>query len=242
MDTPGCDFDPAVLQCRAGPQGDDCLTPTQINALKRAFGGPKLANGENVYPGFFYDTGINARGERAIPGLLKGVAGPLGKARMNQPFDMERELAIAGDFPLAPGNSTLKNLSTFAATGRKLMFFHGVSDPWFSARDTLGYYTDMAERNGGLNKVRDWAHFYFVPGMGHCRGGEKALDHFDMLSALVDWVEEGKKPESVPATSSTTPDISRPLCPYPEVSSYRGQGDQRKLDSFECRPPAPPGQ
>ena len=30
-----------------------------------------------------------------------------------------------------------------------------------------------------------------VPGMAHCGGGP-ALDHFDMLSAVVNWVEKGK--------------------------------------------------
>lgn len=238
MDPSGCDFDPAELQCPAGKQGDSCLSEIQVNALKRAFGGPKLASGENIYPGFFYDTGIAATGEHGVPGLLQGVAGPLGKPRMDEPFDMQRELAIAQDFPLAPGNATLTNLSTFAAVGGKLMFFHGVSDPWFSAKDTFQYFNDMAEKNGGLKEVQDWAQFYFVPGMGHCQGGEKALDNFDMLTALEAWVEQDKQPASVPATSTAYPELKRPLCPHPSVSSYRGKGDTNNVESFECHVPA----
>ncbi len=35
-----------------------------------------------------------------------------------------------------------------------------------------------------------WSQFYFVPGMSHCGGGQ-ALDQFDLLGAMVSWVEKG---------------------------------------------------
>ncbi len=41
------------------------------------------------------------------------------------------------------------NLNTFSNHGGKLMFFHGVSDPWFSALDTIDYYERMTKANGG---------------------------------------------------------------------------------------------
>ncbi|WP_187276630.1 tannase/feruloyl esterase family alpha/beta hydrolase [Parahaliea maris] len=237
MDVAGCDFDPAVLQCTGEGTSQGCLSQQQVKALGEAFAGPRLASGENIYPGFYYDTGISAKAEHGIPGLLQGVAGPLGKARIDQPFDLQREIDIAENFPLAPGNATLKNLTTFAGSGHKLFFFHGVSDPWFSAKDTQGYYLDMAEDNGGLEAVKRWSKLYFVPGMGHCHGGERALDRFDMLSPLVDWVESGSEPERIPAWSTVTTDTRRRLCPYPDVSRYRGEGDPNREDSFQCVPP-----
>ena len=36
---------------------------------------------------------------------------------------------------------------------------------------------------------------FLVPGMAHCGGGP-SLDHFDMLSAVVNWVEKGDAPDS----------------------------------------------
>ena len=75
-------------------------------------------------------------------------------------------------------------------SGGKLIFFHGDSDPWFSPLDTLDYYKSLAATNGGAEKVAEWSRIFLVPGMAHCGGGP-ALDHFDMLSAVVDWVEKG---------------------------------------------------
>ena len=63
------------------------------------------------------------------------------------------------------------------------MFFHGVSDPWFSALDTIDYYERMTKANGGPEKVTDWSRLYLAPGVAHCSGGPMALDTFDMLSA-----------------------------------------------------------
>jgi hypothetical protein len=47
----------------------------------------------------------------------------------------------------------------------------------------------MAGDNGGLGAVSKWSQFYFVPGMSHCGGGQ-ALDQFDLLGAIVNWVEK----------------------------------------------------
>jgi hypothetical protein len=33
--------------------------------------------------------------------------------------------------------------------------------------------------------------------MGHCGGGEATLDNFDMLTAIMDWVEKGEAPAQV---------------------------------------------
>jgi feruloyl esterase len=71
--------------------------------------------------------------------------------------------------------------------------------------------------------------------MGHCGGGEAALDRFDMLGAMVDWVERGVAPDSVVATGRAFPGRSRPLCAYPRHAHYKGQGDPEDAKSFECR-------
>ena len=232
-----CGFDPGKMICDGQQHSDSCLTTEEAEGLVTAFNGPVDSNGNNVYPGFFFDTGIDDKPARSAPGLLSAQPGPLGRARIDEPFDIDRELAIADGFPLEPGNATLTNLSTFVVEENKLMFFHGVSDPWFSAKDTLGYFKDMVAQNGGEEQVSQWSQFYFVPGMGHCRGGEQALDQFDMLTSLVDWVEKGDKPDSVVAWGESMPEEPRPLCPYPSVTTYKGEGDVSDADSYVCKTP-----
>jgi hypothetical protein len=229
FDPLGCDFDPAVLACKPG-QTDACIAPEKIAAIKKAFAGPKNAYGTQVYPGFLYDAGIASSGP--APGLLalgeRGLFGPYTTATK---LDVDKAALHASD-PLVEPAST--NLSTFSSSGGKLIFFHGDSDPWFSPLDTLGYYKSLAVTNGGAEKVSEWSRMFLVPGMGHCGGGP-ALDHFDMLTAIVNWVEKDTPPDSVIATGAAFPGRSRPLCAYPKHAQYKGTGDTQDARNFECR-------
>ena len=229
FDPAGCDFDPAVLACKAG-QSEGCIAPEKIAAIKKAFAGPKNAYGTQIYPGFLYDTGVAMTG--FPPGLLapgkNGIFGPYTTATE---IDVDREALHASD-PLVEPAST--NLSTFSANGGKIMFFHGDSDPWFSPLDTLLYYRSLAPANGGADKVAGWSRMYLVPGMAHCGGGP-ALDRFDMLSAVVNWVEKGTAPDQVIATGKAFPGRSRPLCAYPKHAQYTGTGDSEDARNFRCQ-------
>jgi feruloyl esterase len=223
-----CDFDPEMLACK-GEKNDSCLAPEKAAAIKKALGGPKTPSGTQVYPGFLYDTGIT----NGLPfrGLLSPGPGVFGPATTDMTMNVDKE-ALAAVQPLVDSMST--NLTTFSAHGGKLIFYHGDSDPWFSPLDTFGYYKDMAAENGGLDAVSNWSQFYFVPGMSHCGGGQ-ALDQFDLLGAVVNWVEKGTAPMSVMATGKAFPGRSRPLCPYPKHAQYKGDGNPENANSFECR-------
>jgi feruloyl esterase len=80
---------------------------------------------------------------------------------------------------------------------------------------------------------------FTVPGMTHCSGGP-ATDRFDMLAAIVDWVEKGQAPERVEASARAAnadtkawPNRTRPLCAYPKIARYKG-GDVEQSASFAC--------
>ncbi len=224
----GCDFDPAAVACKPG-QSEACIAPEKIAAIKKAFSGPKNAYGTQVYPGFLYDTGIAASGP--IPGLLNPRAnGLFGPYTIATTIDVDKEALHVSD-PLVEPAST--NLSTFSGNGGKLIFFHGDSDPWFSPLDTLDYYKSLAASNDAAEKVATWSRLFLVPGMSHCGGGP-SLDHFDMLSAVVNWVEKGVAPDSVIATGSAFPGRSRPLCAYPRHAEYAGHGDTENASNFRC--------
>ncbi len=230
----GCRFDPSSLRC-AGPKAEGCLSESQVEALAKAFAGPKDSSGRQVYPGFLFDTGIVAT--QGIPGLLAGGMNPVGPPFRSTEMDVDRRARDAAADPQARLTETWSwtNLTTFSLQGGKLLFYHGVSDPWFSALDTVDYYERMTRANGGREAVNAWSRLFLVPGMGHCGGGPATLDSFDMLGPIVDWVENRNAPPAIPATGGRWPGRSRPLCPYPAHAHYKGAGNVEEASSFECR-------
>ena len=233
FDVKGCAFTPTSLACK-GPKTDACLTPEQAEALTKGFAGPKDSRGVPVYTGFWFDTGIAAK--TGIPGLLNPGPSPVGPASFDTTMDVDREAMIASNYIAAVGDSAhWTQLDSFSQHNGKLIFYHGVSDPWFSAQDTVRYYDEMTAANGGAAAVGKWSRLFLVPGMGHCGGGEAALDRFDMLDAIERWVEKGTAPDSVVATGPAFPGRSRPLCPFPKHAHYKGRGDPENAANFECR-------
>jgi len=233
FNTRGCDFDPQVLQCK-GEKTDGCLSGGQVQAIKKAFAGPRSVSGRQIYPGYAYDTGIGFRGT-GIPGLLSGGTIPVAAPPGGAALDFDALAAAAHNAVEMAGDSDAwTNLSSFNGHGGKLIFFHGMSDPWFSALDTVGYYQRLQADNG-RGPVGVWSRLFLVPGMGHCGGGEATLDHFDMLTAIVDWVEQGRAPAQVTATGRAFPGRSRPLCAYPQHAQYNGSGDSEVAANFSCR-------
>ena len=133
----------------------------QATTLEKAFAGPKDSKGRQVYPGFLFDTGIAST--QGIAGLLHGgqlVGG--GAAPIGMDVDAAAERALADPAESLSTTSRWTNLNTFFGRGGKLIFWHGVSDPWFSALDTVDYYERMTKANGGPEQVRnssrlDWS-------------------------------------------------------------------------------------
>ena len=238
FDARGCDFNPTALACK-GPKTDACLAPEQAAAIAKGFAGPKDSRGNEVYPGWFFDTGLTAKG--FIPGLLNPGPSPVGPPVTGTQMDVDKEALLATNQVAAVGDSAhWTQINTFFQHGGKLIFYHGLSDPWFSAKDTIRYYTEMTADNGGAEVVAKSSRLFLVPGMGHCFGGGPTLDEFDLLTSLEGWVEKGAPPDSVVATGRAIPGRSRPLCPYPKHAQYQGTGDPENAANFECREQSPP--
>jgi len=63
------------------------------------------------------------------------------------------------------------------------------------------------------------------------------------LTAVIDWVEKGKAPDSMLASRVVDGKVvrTRPLCPYPQVARYTGQGSIDDAANFRCTSNAGPG-
>jgi len=234
FNTSTCTFDPKTLVCGTPNSGAGCLTAAQAAALERAFAGPRTTAGRQLYSPFPFDTGI-ADSQQGIPGLLNG--GFNGSPASTTNLDAAARWADGNESQALTDTFGWTNLSTFANRGGKMIFFHGMSDPTFSALDTVDYYNRLADANGGADAVRRWSRLFLVPGMGHCGGGSLTTDSFDLLTALVNWVERGAAPDAVVAARPGEPRLTRPLCPYPQYAHYSGRGDPNDASSFACRAP-----
>lgn len=152
---------------------------------------------------------------------------------------------VSGMGFMTPPNPS--DLSTLKNRGAKIMVYHGVSDPVFSYDDTVSWYKNLSSANQG--SASNFARLFPVPGMGHCSGGP-ATDQFDMLTALVNWVEQGVPPDAVQASargagnaggvntdvpSAWASNRTRPLCAYPKVAKYSGSGSMEMASNFSCQ-------
>ena len=225
-----CRFDPKKLICKPGKK-EGCISAGLAGALDKAFAGPKDKAGYPIYTAVPYDTGIvDLRGGY----LPTGAPGPLGPASTATSIDLDARIYdIRRDAAQRLTDTNYwTNLNTYLDRGGRLIFFHGVSDFWFSPLATWDYYQRAAKVNG--KAFTDASRFYMVPGMQHCQGGN-SFDQFDMLSSIIDWVEEGKAPEAITAQRKAPSTEARPLCPFPTHAQYMG-GDVKSAGSFSCKP------
>jgi len=252
IDNPdACRFDPAVLVCK-GEKSDSCLSNAQVDALRTMFGGPKNSKGDALYSDWPYDGGLGAPGWRQwilgsgqmpsinlliYPVFVNNVALEPGEAKLSNPFSFNFDIdpvRMEKTERQISANST--NMAAFRKHGGKIIFYTGMSDPVFSANDLIRYYRRLMNDNGGMKQGREFARLFRVAGMNHCGGGP-ALDKFDALTAIQDWVEKGTAPDQMIATGASFPGRSRPLCAYPETPHYKGGGNTDDAANFVCRTP-----
>lgn len=266
------DIQAAVPTCSAGTRNGSCLSAPQKNALDKVFKGARNSAGQAIYSSFPFDAGISGSNWRewkfaspptrdagavafifSTPPLADRPQGLLFALGFDMDRDAPRIAATDGVFResalsfMTPPDAA--NLSALRERGGRMIVYHGTSDPVFSSDDTAAWYERVQAANGG--DASSFARYFPVPGMNHCAGGP-ATDQFDMLGALVDWVEQGKAPASITASArgvgspvpnaevpaNWSPQRTRPLCPYPQVARYTG-GDTERAGSFACQSPVP---
>jgi feruloyl esterase len=136
-------------------------------------------------------------------------------------------------------DATDPNMKPFFAHHGKLLLYHGWSDQAIAPENSVNYYKSVVKNLGGEAKASNDVRLFMVPAMAHCGGGEGPND-FDKMTAIQQWVEQGKAPDTMIAShtdKSGTVDRTRPLCVYPKVAKYKGSGSTDDASNFTCALP-----
>ncbi|MCA8084701.1 tannase/feruloyl esterase family alpha/beta hydrolase [Burkholderia cenocepacia] len=252
----------ASVRCPNGvDSGDTCLSDAQI-ATVQTIAAPlqlpyPLANGVTRYAGYNILAGSVFAGPYTTRDLgeSKVPANPAGKKDANQWVTGDQWVkyfvtrvptfdSLTFD-PVNPGayqsrvqalsaltDATSTDLSAYVAKGGKLIMTHGLADEIVSTDSSTDYYTGLVQRFG-QGTVDGFVRFYLMPGVGHGTGPFHPA--IDSLSALDEWVESGKAPETLTMSdlNAATLGRTRPLCRYPLWPKYIG-GDVNAAASFQC--------
>jgi feruloyl esterase len=245
-----CKFDPVVLQCEAGDDAS-CLTSKQVATAKTIYSAAKNSKGELIFPAYAYGSesinnllrGIVALGTNqpdvakdAVPGDLQlGTFRYLAHQDANwdwKTFNIDTDPALAkkmGGFI----DAVETDMSAFKNRGGKLLLYHGWADPAIQPEHTINYYNSVLAK---MNRNQsEWMELFMVPGMGHCSGGA-GPNQIDWMAALESWREKGETPTSIIGKGKIDElPMTRPICPHPQVATYKGSGDIKDAANFACR-------
>jgi feruloyl esterase len=233
-----CRFDPSTLLCRSGDE-EDCLTAPQIEAIKRIYAPSKMKTGELIFPGKApgSELGWNALHSKQPPMVAVGTF----QLTYQDPnwdwrtFDPDRDTALA-DQKMGFINAIQPDLKAFKARGGKLLLYHGWNDALIAPDNTVNYYSSVLEKMGSGQE--SWLRLFMMPGVGHCRGGA-GPSQANFISAMERWREAGEAPDEITAyrVNGNRVDMTRPLCPYPQVAHYKGVGSTNDAANFACKAP-----
>jgi hypothetical protein len=149
------------------------------------------------------------------------------------------------------------DLTAFRAHGGKLLQYHGWNDGSPSPLHSVDYYDSVIKKMGGLDKTEDFYRLFMAPGMMHSGSGPgpnlfgnmmdfgavNDADH-NIYSALERWVEQGVAPDRIIARKYQDDDptkgveMTRPLCPYPQVAKWNGKGATTEAQNWSCQSPS----
>jgi hypothetical protein len=257
-----CDFRIDTLRCTAQSRGA-CLTEPQLAAAKKIYSGPVDASGSPIgrtggamLGSELYWLGDYIQGNGREPQYAAFIQNFLQYAAFDPPAGPTWKLADLDPVQDSQRigmnevlfDATNPDLRRFKSAGGKLIGFQGWADTSVVPMQYVDYYETVTRTMGGPEKTLDFYRFFTVPGMRHCSSDGAGGDTIDYLTALEQWVEQGKAPTVLiganfdwqgPVTRAPVFPLdparvrfTRPAYLYPAVPIYKGKGDDKQAESY----------
>jgi feruloyl esterase len=228
VDPRQCTFNPASIECPAGVDNNSCLTSAQVTVVREFYRGPTDPAGKSLYDGGMPYGSELAWGSGWIVGPSTDPAWPIDTFAYQTSVNY---LKYMGFYPNPPSsftpydvqftdayfqkiqqfaelyNSADPDLKAFDQAGGKLIIYQGWADQLALPWPTLNYYSAVEHTMGGFVSAQAFSRLYMIPGGYHCFiGGGDPSTTFDLLTPLINWVENGVAPATITATvvSQTT--------------------------------------
>jgi len=224
-----------------GAPATNCLTPGEAQAIDLIWDGPRNNFGLQIFPGLERGAQISA-----LNGALPSQTAT-GQLKWNHSdasadwsvlhladFAAEAELGshTTGDII----NTMDVQLDRVRNAGKKILMWQGTADQLITAENGLEYYTRAAAYFGkgtpDFSVLQNWWRYFRMPGVAHCGGGVGPQpDQEAMFQQLVNWVEKGIAPDTVPTANTGR---TRMACPFPRQAIWDGVGNPNVASSWKC--------
>jgi feruloyl esterase len=262
-----CGFDIKTLQCKAGVS-DGCLSAEQIGAARKIYSGPIDSRGQAIghiggpmlgselywLGDYLYGNGREPQYTSFIENFMRYMSFDPAPGRNWKLADLnaERDVQRLGinEKLFNAGNPDLRR---FKAAGKKMLGFQGWGDTSVVPMQNVDYYETVTRTMGGTKATQEFYRFFTVPGMRHCSSDGAGGDTIDYLTAIEQWVEQGRAPEvllgsnfdwqGVPTRAPVFPlpaarvRFTRPIYLYPAFAVYKGTGDVKLAENFRSSKP-----
>ncbi|MDY6946855.1 MAG: tannase/feruloyl esterase family alpha/beta hydrolase [Pseudomonadota bacterium] len=210
-----CAFDISELAC-SGPKTSTCLSPHQVDAVRKIYSGPLSAQGERLSLGGPLPGSELGQWDRD-PLVGWGTSYQLIDQQPGYPQLAEEGFRFLFFWP-DPGpswklsdfdfdrdsrrmvlrqvlyDSSNPDLRKFKAAGGKLLMLEGLNDNSVLPRMVIDYYETVERTMGGRDNTEDFLRLFVFPGVGHALFGGEGAGVVDYMEAIEKWVERDEAP------------------------------------------------
>jgi hypothetical protein len=261
-----CKFDPESMVCQ-GADGANCLTARQAGAWQKILNGPVNSAGKRLYLGYspghegdyaYYITGVGTMHGYPSSNFMYEdtfmrwiVFGPQFDSVRDFDFDKSPAALVKYEKDQDAGTA---DLTAFQKHGGKLILYDGWADHSTPPLRAVEYFEQLRQKTPNRD---DYVRLFMMPGLYHCNGGpgpnvfgglgqkgyKRNDPDSDIIGALDQWVEKGVAPSKLLVTKFKEDDPrqgvsrTRPVCPYPQMATYKGSGSVDEASNFVCAMP-----